>query len=167
MPLLGTASGAPCPGHVEATYYRVGAQEVQAARGDRSADEARPGTGRKSCAGPPKGPVLGVSAGAPCRSALQLLCRSPASFTPSSRAGAHNAAIWHRVEGSQRTGPSGAVMRARRWRSRPAPPRPAMASAARAWPTCSRAACSSSRRGPGLSLVDHFVCDSRFADSVR
>ena len=42
MPLLGTATGEPCKVHVEATYYRVGEEEVQAARRGASIDQARP-----------------------------------------------------------------------------------------------------------------------------
>ena len=42
MPLLGTATGEPCKVHVEATYYRVGKEEVQAARRGQSIDQARP-----------------------------------------------------------------------------------------------------------------------------
>ena len=41
MPLLGTATGEPCKVHVEATYYRVGEEEVQAARRGASIDQAR------------------------------------------------------------------------------------------------------------------------------
>ena len=40
MPLLGTATGEPCKVHVEATYYRVGEEEVQAARRGASIDQA-------------------------------------------------------------------------------------------------------------------------------
>ena len=39
VPLLGTASGQPCKVHVEATFYRVGAEEAQAAHRGASVDQ--------------------------------------------------------------------------------------------------------------------------------
>lgn len=41
MPLLGTATGEPCKVHVEATYYRVGEEEVHAARRGASIEQVR------------------------------------------------------------------------------------------------------------------------------
>lgn len=41
VPLLGTASKEPCKVHLEATFYRVGAEEMQAANRGANLDQAR------------------------------------------------------------------------------------------------------------------------------